>query len=103
MDVIIVERQAFERMMTSLKAAAKKIGEASGHYSKSKKMQKWLEGNEVCAILNISKRTLQTYRDNGTLPYSQIGYKMYYRAKDIQQLIEKLNTKKDEKRTDNDG
>lgn len=102
MDVILMEREAFEKMRDSLEMAAKKIEEASSRYSKSKKMQKWLEGNEVCEILNISKRTLQTYRDNGTLSYSQIGYKMYYLADDILAMLNKqLNSSRDEKRTDN--
>lgn len=52
-------------------------------------LQKWLDNQEVCDILNISKRTLQNYRDSGKLSYSQIGYKIYYRPEDVEQLIEK--------------
>lgn len=102
MDIILIEREAFEKMKASLEMAAEKLEEVTSRYSKSKKMQKWLEGNEVCEILNISKRTLQTYRDNGTLPYSQIGYKMYYLVDDILKMLNKqFNSDKDEERTDN--
>jgi predicted site-specific integrase-resolvase len=38
-------------------------------------------------ILNISKRSLQTFRDNGTIPYTQIGHKMYYKSEDIQRIM----------------
>ena len=36
-------------------------------------MNGWMDNQEVCRQLNISPRTLQTLRDNGTLAYSQIN------------------------------
>jgi MerR family transcriptional regulator, repressor of the yfmOP operon len=50
--------------------------------------QKWLSSDDVCHLLLISKRTLQTYRDQGTLPFSQVGRKIYYKASDIDQYLE---------------
>ena len=44
----------------------------------------WLDIQEACQLLKISKRTLQSYRDNGILPFSQIGGKIYFRASDIE-------------------
>ena len=38
-------------------------------------------------MLNISPRTLQTLRDNGTLAYSQIVRKMFYRAEDVRRIV----------------
>ena len=49
----------------------------------------WLDGKAVCHLLNISTRTLQSYRDNGTLSYSQYGRKLYYKASDIQEHLER--------------
>lgn len=51
--------------------------------------ERWLDNQEVCLILKISKRTLQNYRDNGILPFSQIGNKIYYKASDIENHLEK--------------
>ncbi|KAA6320936.1 hypothetical protein EZS27_029352 [termite gut metagenome] len=48
--------------------------------------EKWLTSDDICRLLHISARSLQSYRDNGTLPYSQIGHKCYYKASDIQQF-----------------
>ncbi len=48
----------------------------------------WLDNQDVCEMLHISKRTLQNYRDNGILPYSQIGGKIYYKASDIDKHLE---------------
>jgi len=50
---------------------------------------RWLDIQEACIVLNVSKRTLQTYRDTGVLPFSQIGSKIYYKAIDIQAHLEK--------------
>ena len=47
----------------------------------------WLDSTEVCQILQISPRTLQTLRDNGTLAYSQIVRKMFYRAEDVRRIV----------------
>ena len=49
--------------------------------------EKWLGNEDICKLLQISKRTLQSYKDNIILPYSQIGRKCYYRVSDIENLI----------------
>ena len=48
----------------------------------------WMDGQEVMLLLKISKRTLQSMRDNGTLPFSRINGKFYYKTEDIQILLE---------------
>lgn len=88
MEIINVESRIWEMMMGRLEAFAQRV-ETLCHCTNDKALQKWLTNEEVCGILNVSKRTLQTYRDSGKLPYSQIGYKIYYRPEDVEQLIEK--------------
>ena len=51
-------------------------------------MKKWLSSEEVCHLLSISKRTLQSYRDRGVLPYAQIGRKIYYKASDLDEYLD---------------
>ena len=48
----------------------------------------WLDISEVCLLLKVSKRTLQTYRDNNVLPFSQISGKIYFKASDIDEHLE---------------
>ena len=50
-----------------------------------------LHNGDVCRILNISKRTLQHYRDTSVLPFIQIGHKCYYKREDVRALFEKSN------------
>jgi hypothetical protein len=49
----------------------------------------WLSNDDVCRILRISKRTLQNYRDDRILPYSKLRKKIYYKAGDIQECLDR--------------
>jgi len=51
--------------------------------------KKWLKTWEVKKLLNVSHGTLQTLRDNGTIPFSKIGGLFYYDPADIDKEIEK--------------
>jgi hypothetical protein len=48
----------------------------------------WLDNATVCAYLKISRRTLQRYRSNGTIVYSMIGHKAYYKISEVKRLLE---------------
>ncbi len=48
----------------------------------------WIDGQEVMLALHISKRTLQSLRDSGVLPYSRINGKFYYKLSDIENILE---------------
>ncbi|MBR6775107.1 MAG: helix-turn-helix domain-containing protein [Bacteroidales bacterium] len=50
-------------------------------------LEDWLDSNEVKKLLKISERTLQTLRSNGTLAYSKLNGKLYYRRQDLQDLL----------------
>ena len=49
--------------------------------------KEWVDNQDVMLLLHISPRTLQTLRTNGTLPFSRIGNKLYYRTEDIQRIL----------------
>lgn len=52
------------------------------------KQQQWLNNEEVMRLLNVSKSTLQTYRDKGLITFSQIGRKILYKSTDIETVLE---------------
>ena len=49
----------------------------------------YLAGEEVCSQLRLSTRTLQEYRNAGTLPFYKIGGKILYKESDIQTMLER--------------
>ena len=48
-----------------------------------------LTDKEVAYLLKVSRRTLQDYRNNGILPYTQVGGKILYRTSDIERTLMK--------------
>ena len=50
-------------------------------------LRDWLDNQDVMQALHVSCRTLQTLRSNGTLPYSRINNKIYYRRQDIERIL----------------
>lgn len=90
MEIVTIEKQTFEELLRRFEQFTKQV-EAICEKNQSKILSNWLDNQDVCLILNISPRTLQTYRDNGTLPYSQINRKMYYKVEDVKQVLEQLS------------
>lgn len=41
------------------------------------------DNQDLCMLLQISKRTLQRYRSTGALPYKTLGKKTYYSESDV--------------------
>ena len=59
-----------------------------------KSLNRWMDNQEVCRQLNISPRTLQTLRDNGTLAYSQINHKVFYKPEDVLSIVKLIEGKR---------
>lgn len=55
---------------------------------KDKVLNEWLDAQDVCNILNIQPRTLQTYRNNGKIGYSQVDRKIYYKPCDVKKILD---------------
>ena len=53
----------------------------------SPSVKKWLKSYEVRKLLNISKGTLQTFRANGTIPFTKMGGLIYYDTDEINKVL----------------
>ncbi|WP_347281688.1 helix-turn-helix domain-containing protein [uncultured Alistipes sp.] len=51
------------------------------------KPDKWLTQEEVCKALHITKRGLQYFRQQGIVPYTAIGNKIFIKEADVQRLL----------------
>ena len=87
-NVIVIEQKTFEELMARFNRLAALVDRFC-RKAEEKRLSEWLDSTEVCQILQISPRTLQTLRDNGTLAYShsQIVRKMFYRAEDVRRIV----------------
>lgn len=45
------------------------------------------DNQDLCMLLQISKRTLQRYRSTGALPYKTLGKKTYYSESDVMTFL----------------
>ena len=69
-----------DEILSLAECCYKAFGEKSKHTA-------WLYNGDVCRLQNISKRTLQHYRDTGVLSFMQIGHKCYYKREDVEVLL----------------
>ena len=86
MEVISIERSTYEELLTSFNSFVAQM-KAIASRGNDKGLDDWLDNQDVCQMLNISPRTLQTLRDNGTLAYSQINHKVYYKPEDVESIL----------------
>ena len=86
MEVISIERSTYEELLTSFNSFVTKMKEMASR-GNDKGLDDWLDNQDVCQMLNISPRALQTLRYNGTLAYSQINHKVYYKPEDVERIL----------------
>lgn len=48
----------------------------------------WIESKNVPALLGISPKTWQNWRDKRIIPFSQFGAKIYVKLDDLNKLLE---------------
>jgi len=65
MEVISIERSTYEELLTNFNSFVSQMRAMAGRGT-DKRLGEWLDNQDVCQILNISPRTLQTLRQNGT-------------------------------------
>ena len=84
MSAVILTAEQYKDLVNRLDILNNKLEE------KSKTPQEtFLDNQEFIQLMNISKRTAQTWRDEGKVSFSQIGSKIYYKMKDVEVLLDK--------------
>lgn len=97
MEVITMESRAYLRLMEKLDSITAYVEEAVRRDEEARKRTgedsvsdgKWMTGKEVCEALGISSRTLQRYRMQGEVSYSQYGKNLRYPRAEIDAFVEK--------------
>lgn len=84
MEIRMIEGKTFEKLKMSIIDLLAQVDTLYAEPANG-----WLDNQAVCQILNISKRSLQTFRDKGLIPYSQIGHKCFYKQEDVKEFLER--------------
>ena len=93
MEIVSIDASTFEEMLLRVDILSRKFSVFQNR-SMSNSLGKWIDGQEVCMFLRIESRTLQTLRDNGTLAYTQIGKKIFYRPEDVKGIVKLVENNK---------
>lgn len=83
----LIDEQKLNRIFDEIDSLRKELKAEKAKTSK-KLSETWLDNQEVMELLKISPRTLQNLRDSKSLPFSKIGGKIYYKASDVEKILD---------------
>ena len=87
--IIIVDEQKFEKLLRKIDTLSEEVKTLTAKDNGGLK-DRWLVTDEVCKILNVSKRKLQLMRTNNEIKFKKSGKKIYYKASDVESYINNL-------------
>lgn len=88
MDVITVESKAFKELEAKINAIADYVLNKQ-EADNINEDEIWVDSYEVCTFLKISDKTLQRLRVSGTIAYSNIRGRYFYKIGEIKRMLEK--------------
>jgi hypothetical protein len=83
MEAIILTKEQFTELRTKLDEINFKLN------NNSSDKDKFIDNQQFVELMRISKRTAQSWRDEGKVTFSQIGAKIYYKLIDVEHLFQK--------------
>lgn len=98
-----LNKESFEAWMERIMDRIDHLEKALQKLNKRDNMlegERLYDNQDVCQLLNISKRTLQRYRSKGELPFHSIYHKTYYKESDLHTFIRTHFDKQDEAKQD---
>lgn len=87
MEIISIEARTYEAMIKRFDSFTRKV-ESMCEQQQDIGLKTWLDNQDVCQMLGITKRTLQTYRERGLIPFSRIRHKVFYKPEDVEKLLQ---------------
>ena len=72
---------------SSLEDLSKRVEKIRDNSKPSLDGERYYTDKELAVNLKVSRRSLQDYRNNGILPYIQIGGRILYKASDIERTL----------------
>jgi len=83
MEAIILSKDQYAELVEKLDEIANRLNSKN-----APKKDTFLDNQEFLQLMKISKRTAQTWRDEGRISFSQVGNKIYYKLSDVEKLLQ---------------
>ncbi len=83
MEAVILSKDQYTEIIEKLDELVKCINAKN-----EPKKDTFLDNQEFLLLMKISKRTAQTWRDEGRISFSQVGNKIYYKLSDVEKLLQ---------------
>ena len=100
-----ISKEDFEAWMERIMYRFDKQDKTLDKMSKHRNMldgELLLDNQDLCMLLNVSKRTLQRYRSSGELPFQTLYKKTFYKESDVHKFIrENFNKKENDDNPEN--
>ncbi|GKH15582.1 helix-turn-helix domain-containing protein [Bacteroides uniformis] len=88
-EIITRDSEEFKELAGWIKKAGKAVKEATARIRPTVADEHYMTEDEVCVLLHISRRTLQTLRDERLVPYTIIGGKLLYPESALYEVLKK--------------
>lgn len=86
MEYLLIQKEAWESTNNQIdwlfELAQKYLAD-----NQTKELGEWMEGAMLAKKLNISTKTLHSYKERGLVGSSLIGRRVFYQIKDVETLI----------------
>ena len=99
-DVITLASKAYKELDNKITAIADYIFNRL-EAEKPNEDDMWVDSYEVCTFLKISEKTLQRLRVSGTIAYSNIRGRYFYKVSEIRRMLEERLVKSNKENIDN--
>ncbi|MFT3918200.1 helix-turn-helix domain-containing protein [Cloacibacterium sp.] len=84
MEAIILSKEQYTDLISRLDEIVNRLNTKN-----EPKKDTFVDNQEFLLLMKISKRTAQTWRDEGRISFSQVGNKIYYKLSDVEKFLQK--------------
>ena len=88
-EIITRDSEEFKELTGWIRRTGKAVEDATARIRPTIADEHYLTGDDVCAMLHISRRTLQTLRDEKAVPYTTIGGKLLYPESGLYEVLKR--------------
>ena len=87
-ELILPQNPSVKRMRDTMNELRNLCKQVTENYRPMLNGERYLTDDETSTVLKVCRRTLQEYRNDGTLPYVLLGGKVLYRESDLENLLQ---------------